>query len=116
MATTGVTTTVLGGVLTVTEARKATSEIARRFGKDGVFAEPVFFGSHRKPVAVMIPAALYVAFAEAFEDLVIAERIRERRALDDGTRISAIELDAVVGSRKADRALARKEIIAELGL
>ncbi|GEM_PF-137659 len=57
----------------VAEAQIELSRAIERFRRDGALAEPVMFGSHRTPEAVVIPFALY-------EQLVEAHAARRRAA------------------------------------
>jgi hypothetical protein len=57
----------------VSEARSELSRALERFRREGATAEPVIFGAHRKPEAVVIPFALY-------EQLVAAPATRHRDA------------------------------------
>ena len=50
----------------------------KRFRKDGLEAQPMVFGSHRKPEAAVIPYELYERIATIIEDHEIAELVRER--------------------------------------
>jgi hypothetical protein len=93
------------------EVRAQLSGILARFRKEGVTAEPVAFGSHRKPEAILLPYEVYEryeALAQQRERLDIAlsaaqsvqvelpgpfspEQEREVAEYVDGT-ISAAEL------------------------
>ena len=57
----------------VSEARSELSRALERFRREGAAAEPVIFGAHRKPEAVVIPFALY-------EQLVQMPAARQRAA------------------------------------
>jgi len=103
-------------VLSITEMRDATPTIAKRFREHGAAADVVFFGSQRKLEAAVIPAALFSAFADVFEDLVIAADVRERRAADDGKRYTSAEVDEMLGGGRADRAESLAALKVELGL
>lgn len=65
-------------VLPSREARVEIPKALRRFRDEGATAEPLVFGSHRRPEAVVIPFELYAALLPAIEELEIAEIIRER--------------------------------------
>jgi hypothetical protein len=83
-----------GDVLATTEARDRLSEILRSFERDGAAAEPVPFGSHRKPQGVILSWALWLELLPAIEDhldtLEAVARLRrsgeERLAFDDVVR------------------------------
>ena len=49
----------------VSEARAQLSRALERFRREGTAAEPVIFGAHRKPEAVVIPFSLYEQLIEA---------------------------------------------------
>jgi len=64
-------------------SREARSEIPKalaRFRVEGATADPVIFGSHRRPEAVVIPFELYTSLLPAIEELEIANLVRERSA------------------------------------
>ena len=48
----------------LSEVRRRLSETVARFRHEGASAEPVIFGSQRKPEAVLLPYAAYEEFAE----------------------------------------------------
>jgi PHD/YefM family antitoxin component YafN of YafNO toxin-antitoxin module len=58
----------------LSEVRQRLSEILARFRREGAAAEPVAFGSHRKPEAVLVPYEVY----ERYEALS-----RQRARLDN---------------------------------
>ena len=62
------------------EVRAQLSGILARFRREGATAEPVAFGSHRKPEAILLPYAVY----ERYEGLA-----RQRERLD--TALSAAQ-------------------------
>lgn len=73
-------------------ARRELTQTVSRFREEGVGADPVVFGSHRKPEAVVLPYQAYEALMELAEEYVIAARIRERDAADTGTRYTLGEI------------------------
>lgn len=81
-------------VLTTTEARTGLPKLAAEFHADGIEAGIVFFGPHRRPDGAIVPAAMLSALAPYLEDIVIAERVRRRRAEDTGERVTVEELIA----------------------
>lgn len=103
-------------VLSVSEARAAAPAIARRFRTEGITGEVVFFGSHRRPDAAIVPAALLEALGPFLEDLIIAEKVRARAAADSGDRTSLAELDRALGLSEADVADEADRVALELGL
>jgi hypothetical protein len=60
----GMTTEPDYEVLTTTEARSAITAARRRFQRDGAEAEPIVFGSHRKPQGVIISFEGYREYRE----------------------------------------------------
>jgi len=54
----------------LSEVRERLSGILARFRREGAAAEPVAFGSHRKPEAVLVPYEVY----ERYEALVSQHR------------------------------------------
>lgn len=79
-------------------------------------ADVVFFGSQRRFEGAVIPATLFTAFADVLEDLIIAERVRERREADTGVRLSMDEVDQMLGYDPADETTDLAALRAELGL
>lgn len=70
-------------VSTATDARSGLNTALKRFRHDGIKAQPLVFGSHRKPEAIVIPYALFERLLPAVEEILIEETIRER--LTDGS-------------------------------
>lgn len=66
-------------VLPSREARTEIPKALRRFRTDGAAADPVVFGSHRRPEAVVIPFELYTSLLPAIEELEIAQIVRDRK-------------------------------------
>lgn len=65
-------------MLPTTEARAKLSQIAAEFERRGVGAEPVAFGSHRRPQGVIIPWELWLEILPAVEDHLDATEARQR--------------------------------------
>jgi len=84
-------------VETISDARRLLTKHIVRFRKDGLDAEPVVFGDHRKPEAVVVPFELFQLLLDVAEDVAIAERIRERDAADRGARTSLADAAAEFG-------------------
>jgi antitoxin StbD len=80
-------------------ARSQLSTALKRFRRDGVHAEPLVFGSHRRAEGVVLPWALYEAVLPAIEDAQIAPVLRERIA-DGRDRVS---LEHVIDELGFDR-------------
>lgn len=65
-------------ILPSREARTEIPKALRRFRAEGAAADPLIFGSHRRPEAVVIPFELYESLLPAIEELEIAAIVRER--------------------------------------
>jgi PHD/YefM family antitoxin component YafN of YafNO toxin-antitoxin module len=74
-------------ILGTDEARKQLGDVLKRFRRDGADAEPVLFGAHRKPEAVILPVALWerLQLMEEQGKFVSAHHVAEivNRAGDD---------------------------------
>lgn len=81
-------------VLPTSEARRLLTSITADFREHGAASGPVLFGSHRRPEAAIVPYELLELLDPVIEDLVIAARVRERLAEDDGTRLGVDEVAA----------------------
>jgi hypothetical protein len=77
-------------VLPSNEARTELPKALRRFREHGALAEPIVFGSHRKPEAVVIPFELYSQLLPVIEDLEIAQLVRARQAAGPSTPLADI--------------------------
>jgi hypothetical protein len=85
------------GVLPTSEARALLTTITAEFREHGAACGPVLFGSHRVPEAALVPYELVELLDPIIEDLVIAARVRERRAADEGVRYTLDEAAAELG-------------------
>ena len=65
-------------IQTATDTRTGLNNTLQRFRADGMTAEPVVFGSHRKPEGVVLPWAMYERLLPIVENILIAETVRER--------------------------------------
>jgi hypothetical protein len=72
-------------VLPSREIRTELPKALERFRAEGITAQPIVFGAHRKPEAVVIPFELYNRLLPIIEDLEIAEIVRERTAAGPAT-------------------------------
>ena len=81
-------------VETIRDARRDLLQHLSRFRAEGIDAEPVVFGDHRNPEAVVLPFATFELLLDVAEDIAIAQRLRERLAQDNGSRTSLAELAA----------------------
>ncbi|SEB94190.1 Antitoxin component YafN of the YafNO toxin-antitoxin module, PHD/YefM family [Paramicrobacterium humi] len=68
-------------VHTTSDARSGLNSVLKRFREKGITAEPLVFGSHRKPEAVVVPFELFERLLPALEEVLLADKVRER--LDD---------------------------------
>jgi hypothetical protein len=85
----------------VSEVREELSRALARFRREGAAAEPVVFGSHRKPEAVVLPFAVYAA--------MLAELRRHRSAaLDSILSERPGEISDGITDQLLDRTLARR--------
>ncbi|MDQ1250066.1 MAG: antitoxin StbD [Actinomycetota bacterium] len=86
--------------LTTTEARSALSATLARFRAEGIGAQPLVFGDHRRPEGVVVPYDLYAELEAQ------VEQVRLEAAADVMARIDAVVADpssAVQGSRRGRR-------------
>jgi len=90
-------------VIPTSEVRAALSKITKRF--DAGDTEPVFFGSHRRPQAVLVPIAVWEKLLEHAEDALDVDLVR-RRLADDRPWLSEDELAAAL--QQAAEASAQK--------
>lgn len=81
-------------VLPTSEARAALTTIAAEFRENGTAAGIVVFGSRRVPEAAVVPYELIELLDPVIEDLVVAARVRERVATDNGDRMSLADVVA----------------------
>ncbi|WFP16739.1 hypothetical protein [Citricoccus muralis] len=86
-------------VLPTREARSEIPKALRRFRTEGPISDPVIFGSHRRPEAVVIPFELYSSLLPAIEEIEIAQIVRERQG-EQAQPLS--ELAAELGLDAAD--------------
>ncbi len=89
-------------ILPTTEARAKLSQIAADFDRDGASAEPVAFGSHRRPQGVIIPWELWLEIIPAIEDRLDAAEARHRLETSGDERVSFNDMAKALG-RDPDR-------------
>lgn len=82
---------------TISDTRRDLTGHVARFRKEGLDAEPVVFGDHRLPEAVLLPHATFQLLLDVAEDIAIAQRLHERLAADDGNRTNLAEAAATFG-------------------
>lgn len=87
------------GVVSTSEVRAALGKITRRF--DDGDTEPVFFGSHRRTQAVLVPIATWEKLLEHAEDELDLDLAR-RRLADGRPWLGADELDAALRRAAAE--------------
>ena len=89
-------------VLPMKEARDCLSKTSRMFVECGVEAEPVFFGSHRRPAGVILSYELYVRMLDLLDDLALSLEVKKRDREDDGSRLSLDDLLRSQGFERSD--------------
>ena len=82
---------------TISKTREQLTTHVARFRDAGASAEPVVFGDHRKPEAVLLSFETFQVLLDIAEDAVITQRIRERVASDTGERIPMVDLAKELG-------------------
>lgn len=60
----------MADVLPTNEARARLNQIAATFERTGAAGEPITFGSHRRPQAVIVPWELWRQLAPVIEDVL----------------------------------------------
>ena len=70
---------------TISDTRRDLTGHVARFRAEGLDAEPVVFGDHRRPEAVLLPYATFQLLLDVAEDIVIAERLAEHMDADSGS-------------------------------
>lgn len=86
-----------GEVLATTEARDRLSEILREFERHGASAEPVTFGSHRRPQGVILSWSLWLELLPAIEDHLDAIEASDRLAEAGDRRLNFDEVARALG-------------------
>ena len=82
---------------TISDARANLTSHVARFRAEGLEAEPVVFGDHRQPEAVLLPYETFQLLIDVAEDVAILQRVRERLAADSGERTSLEDVAAELG-------------------
>lgn len=77
-------------VLPTSEARVALPDALRRFRAQGVLAQPVVFGGHRRAEGVVIPFELYAELLPVIEDIEIAHLVRKRAESDEAAPLADV--------------------------
>jgi len=91
-------------VIPTSEVRAALGQITKRF--DAGDTEPVFFGSHRRAQAVLVPITTWEKLVAHAEDQLDIDLVR-RRLSDRRPWLDAEELDAAL-TTAAEKASGRK--------
>jgi len=86
-------------VIPTSEVRAALVKITKRF--DAGDTEPVFFGSHRRPQAVLVPIAVWEKLLEHAED-ELDVHLGRRRLAEDRPWLSEDELEAALQRASAE--------------
>jgi antitoxin StbD len=89
---------VASTVVTTSEVRAALSQITKRFDEGDT--EPVFFGSHRRAQAVLVPIATWGKLLEHAEDALDTELVQQRLT-DHRPWLSEDEVDAALGAARS---------------
>lgn len=89
-------------VLPTREARRRLSGFLKESRERGADADPVFFGAHRKPEAVVLSYAAYQDLVDALDDVLISREVATRDAADDGERLELADLIRRQGLEPAD--------------
>lgn len=82
---------------TISDARRDLAVHVARFRKEGLDAEPVVFGEHGQPEAVLLPHATFQLLLDVAEDIAVAGRVQERLADENGDRTTLAEAAATFG-------------------
>ena len=90
-------------VLPTNEARARLNQVAA-FDRAGTTAEPVVFGSHRRPQAVIVPWQLWRELAPVLEDALDLATARTRLEEAGTQRVDHAEALAALEEARADTA------------
>ncbi len=84
------------------EARDHLSTYLKLFRETGGQADPVVFGSHRKPEGVILSYERYEWQTEILDELVASEEVREAIAQDTGKRAELSDVAREAGFDPAE--------------
>jgi antitoxin StbD len=84
------------------EARDRLAGYLKLFREKGGQADPVVFGSHRKPEGVILSYERYVWQMEILDELVASEEVREALAQDTGKRVELADVSREAGFDPAE--------------
>ncbi len=83
-------------------ARDHLSSYLKLFREQRGQADPVVFGSHRKPEGVILSYERYEWLTEVLDELVASEEVREALAQDTGKRVELAEVTHEAGFDPAE--------------
>lgn len=83
-------------------ARDHLSSYLKLFREQRGQADPVVFGSHRKPEGVILSYERYEWLTEVLDELVASEEIRETLAKDTGKRVELSDVAREAGFDPAE--------------
>lgn len=89
-------------VVPSSEAREQLSSYLKLFREGGEQADPVVFGSHRKPEGVILSYERYEWQMEILDELVASEEVREALAQDAGRRAELADVSREAGFDPAE--------------
>jgi len=89
-------------VIPSAEARDHLSSYLKLFRERGGQADPVVFGSHRKPEGVILSYERYEWQTEILDELVASEEVREALAQDSGKRVELADVSREAGFDPAE--------------
>jgi len=81
---------------TISDTRAHLTGHVARFRSEGVAAEPVVFGDHRQPEAVLLPYETFSLLLDLAEEAALAVRVRDRLAVASGERVSLTDVAAML--------------------
>jgi antitoxin StbD len=84
------------------EARDHLSSYLKLFREQRGQADPVVFGSHRKPEGVILSYERYEWQIEILDELVASEEVREALAADTGMRVELVDVAREAGFDPAE--------------
>src|SRR5258708_40230612 len=79
------------------EARDHLSSYLKLFREQGGQADPVVFGSHRRPEGVILSYQRYEWLTEVLDELVASEEVREALSKDTGKRVELADVTPRAG-------------------
>jgi antitoxin StbD len=89
-------------VIPSTEARNDLPSYLKLFREKGEKADPVVFGSHRKPEGVILSFERYEWQMEILDELAASEEVREAIAQDTGNRVELADVAREAGFDPAE--------------